>query len=241
MRKCASLVVLLGFINTEEHDMKIEINNIELYYHQAGQGDPLILLHGNGEDHHIFDQLSQKLQNHFTVYAIDSRNHGASSKTTDYDYATMVEDLYLFIDALKLQKVNIIGFSDGAIISLMLAITHSNTINKMALLGVNLNPKDFTTESYHFVEKMYKETQDPLFKLMLEQPNLKLEDIKDVIVPTLVIGAEKDIYKPELFTNIARTMPNAKLMIMPEHDHASYIVGQDILYSDLLSFFNPAS
>lgn len=213
------------------------VNNIELAYEKLGKGDPLILLHGNGEDHHIFDEITKKLENNFTIYSIDSRNHGESTKTEDYSYETMAKDIYSFIKTLNLGKVNIVGFSDGAIIALILAMNQWECINKMALLGVNLKPDDFKEESYQFVKETYEETKDPLFKLMLEQPNIELDDVKTVTIPTLVIAAEHDIFKPELFIGLTNALPNAELVIMKGHAHDSYIVNQDILYPDLVKFF----
>ncbi len=216
--------------------MKVTVNNIELAYEKFGNGEPLILLHGNGEDHHIFDTITKKLQNNFTIYSIDSRNHGESTKTEDFSYETMAKDIYSFINTLKLGKVNIVGFSDGGIISLILAMNQSECIRKMALLGVNLKPGDFKEDSYRFIKDIYEETKDPLFKLMLEQPNIELADVKAVTIPTLVVGAEHDVFEPELFVNLANTLPNAELKIMNGHEHDSYIVNQDILYPDLLNF-----
>ena len=218
--------------------MKITVNNIELAYEKSGSGEPLLLLHGNGEDHHIFDVITAKLQNDFTIYAIDSRNHGESTRTEDYSYEAMAKDIYSFIKQLGLEKVNIAGFSDGAIIALILAMKQGQYIHKMALLGVNLKPDDFTEESYQFVKRTYEETKDPLFKLMLEHPNIELTDVKNVAIPTLVIAAEQDIFRPESFVNLANTLPNADLIIMNGHEHDSYIVNQDILYPDLLKFFS---
>jgi pimeloyl-ACP methyl ester carboxylesterase len=216
--------------------MKITVNNIELAYEKFGDGEPLILLHGNGEDHHIFDVISKKLKDDFTIYAIDSRNHGESTKTEDYSYETMAKDIYSFIHTLNLGKVNIVGFSDGGIISLILAMNQGECINKMALLGVNLKPDDFTEESYQFIKKTYEETKSPLFRLMLEQPDIELADVKNVTTPTLVIGAEHDVFKPEMFADLTEALPNAELIIMNGHEHTSYIVDQDILYPDLVKF-----
>ncbi len=216
---------------------KIKVNNIELFYETRGRGAPLILLHGNGEDHHIFDALAPKLQNHFTVYAIDSRNHGESAHTEDFSYETMAEDICLFIQAFHLAKVNLLGFSDGAIISLILAMGSMDCIGKMALLGVNLKPEDFTEESYAFVKETYEATKDPLFKLMLEQPNIPLEALQYVEIPTLVIAGERDIFKPETFVNITNALPQAELMIMKGQEHDSYITNQDSLYPALMEFF----
>lgn len=216
--------------------MKINVNNITLNYTKEGNGNPVILLHGNGEDYHIFDELINKLKQQFTIYAIDSRNHGGSTKTGNYTYDTMAEDIYQFIKSLKLVDVSVVGFSDGAIISLLLALEHHHIFKKMVLLGVNLKPSDFKQEIYDSIVEEYEKTKDPLFKMMLEQPNIELDELKDVDTPTLVIGAENDIYKEQCFQDIAETMPKAILKIIDGHDHGSYVLNNDILCSDLTEF-----
>ena len=218
--------------------MKIHTNHIEIYYTQCGSGTPLILLHGNGENHHIFDALTAHLQQHFCVYALDSRNHGQSSHTGIYDYDVMAEDVHTFIQALDLGQVNLLGFSDGAIISLLLAIRHPQQIKRMALLGVNLRPEDFDAESYQYVKETWENTHAPLFRLMLEQPDIALESLGNVDIPTLLVAGENDIYRPELYDDLLNTLPQAELKIMTGHDHGSYIIGQHLLYPELLRFFS---
>ena len=217
--------------------MIITVNGVSLFYEVTGAGSPLLMLHGNGEDHTIFDKLTAKLSANYTVYAIDSRGHGQSEKTDDYSYETMAEDVYAFIQKLSLEDVNLVGFSDGAIIGLMLAMEHSEVVGKMALLGINLSPKDFTEDSYQYVKETYEETKDPLFKLMLEQPNIELHDVRKVDTPIFLVAADDDIFKSESFRNLASALPNAKLKFMEGHDHDSYISNQDILYPDLIRFF----
>ena len=216
--------------------MKINVNNITLNYIQEGQGEPLILLHGNGEDLQIFDKLISKLKKQFTVYAIDSRNHGSSTRTEDFSYETMAEDIHQFIEKLELKHLSVIGFSDGAIISLLLTLKYPQTFKKMVLLGVNLKPSDFKLDIYNSIAEEYEKTQDPLFKMMLEQPNIELDDLKEINTPTLVIGAEDDLYNEDSFQNIADTMPDAELKIMQGHDHGSYVINSDVLYPSLKEF-----
>lgn len=216
--------------------MQIEANNITLNYTQSGKGKPVILLHGNGEDLHVFDQLVNKLNAHFTVYAIDSRNHGESSKTEDFSYETMAEDIFQFIQNLQLKDVSVVGFSDGAIIATLMSIAHKDIFKKMVLLGINLKPSDFKKEIYDSIVEGYDNTKDPLLKLMLEHPNIELSELKSISTPTLVIAAEDDLYHESLFTDIVETMPNASLEIMKGHDHGSYIVNNDILYPYLEKF-----
>jgi pimeloyl-ACP methyl ester carboxylesterase len=203
----------------------------------SGTGPPMILLHGNGEDHHIFDRLSAKLESDFTVYSVDSRNHGQSEKTGVYSYDIMAEDIYRFIETLRLGRTALVGFSDGAIVSLILAMNYGESVSGMALLGVNLKPDDFTEESCRFVKDAYERTKDPLFKLMLEEPHIELDAVRGVDVPVLVVAAGNDLYKPETFTNLVSALPDATLKIMERHEHDSYIVGQDLLHPDLVRFF----
>ena len=217
--------------------MEINVNNIKLNYIKEGAGKPIILLHGNGEDHHIFDEIINKLKKNLTVYAIDSRNHGESEKTEVFTYEIIAEDICEFIKKLKLDDVYIIGFSDGAIIALMAEMMFPKLIGKMALLGINLKPSDFKKSAYDYLLKEYNETKDPLFKMMLEQPDIELGKLKSVNTPTLVIAGENDIFYKKTFINITKTMPNAVLKIMSGHDHSSYIINQDILYKDFLEFF----
>ncbi|MCX8711770.1 alpha/beta hydrolase [Gilliamella sp. B3464] len=213
------------------------VNGVNLYYLKTGKGEPLMLLHGNGEDHQVFLPLIAKLTSHYTIYAVDSRNHGRSDKTAVYDYNVMADDIEALINKLHLKSVNIIGFSDGAIIALLLALRGKEMIKKMALLGVNLKPSDFTQQSYQYVLQHYEQTNDPLFKMMLEQPNIEVSSLTKITIPTLIIGAENDIYNPAMFVEVADNIPNSQLKIMTNHDHGSYIINNDMLYPDLVKFF----
>ena len=218
--------------------MKINIRNIEINYTRAGNGPALILAHGNGEDLHIFDKLVLKLAQNFTVYAIDSRNHGESSKTDDYSYTAMAEDVVEFIKALELENVSIVGFSDGAISAIMAVSEYGNIFKKMVLMGINLKPSDFKEEYYSYIEEEYKTTGNPLMKMMLEQPDIDISVLRNINVPTLVIAAEDDLFVPESFEKIVEAMPNARLFTIPEHDHGSYVIDNDILYPYLKDFLS---
>lgn len=217
--------------------MKLKINDINLNYVKNGSGAPLLLLHGNGEDHHIFDKLTEQLKKDYTVYSIDSRNHGESSQTDDYSYQTMMEDIAAFIKQLDLKKVHVIGFSDGGVIGLLLAMKYPELLGKMAVLGANLQPTDMKKGPYQYLEKEYAKTKDPLIKLMLEEPRIDLADLKNIKSPTFVIGAANDIIYRKTFQQMARAISNSSLKIIEGHDHGSYIIDEDLLYPDLMTFF----
>lgn len=218
--------------------MKIKVNNITINYIKEGNGKPLVLLHGNGEDHTIFLPLIECLKERFTIYALDSRNHGESSKTGDFSYETMAEDVYQFIKTLELEDVSLIGFSDGAIMAVLISLLHPNLFKKMALLGINLQPSDFKQENIDWIKSEYETTRDPLLKLMLEAPNIKLEDLKNIKTPSLIVRAEDELFNDSLYDDIVGVMPSAQLLVMKGHDHGSYIVGSDALYLNLKDFLN---
>ncbi|WP_225532965.1 MULTISPECIES: alpha/beta fold hydrolase [unclassified Enterococcus] len=216
----------------------INVNGTELFYTKSGQGEPMLLLHGNGEDHHIFDRLSQKLQKEFTVYAIDSRNHGKSAQTEQYDYERMADDIIDFIDVLKLEKVNIVGFSDGAILAIIMGIQKLSCLNKLALLGANTSPDQLKPEIFDHIVEKYEETKNPLFKLMMEQPSIPLQELRKIEVPTLIIAADDDLCELEIFEQMHQLIEASDLKIMENQDHGSYIIDNDILAEPLLDFFS---
>lgn len=227
--------------------MHVNANGINLYYEKSEHkpknakhicnSTPLILLHGNGEDSSIFSKLTPGLRTQFTVYSLDSRNHGKSEYTATYDYAVMAQDVYAFTQAMGLEKVNLLGFSDGGIIALMLAINNAEIVNRMALLGVNLSPEDLLEDVFSEMKNEYEKTKCPLFKLMLTQPNISINTLTQVNTPTLLVAGENDIFKPDLYHRMLCAMPNAKFLLMKGHTHDSYIVSSDLLYDDLAGFF----
>ena len=213
-----------------------QVNGVRLFCEEKGVGEPLILLHGNGEDHHIFDAIVLRLAEFYQVYAIDSRNHGQSEVTEDYSYETMARDVLAFAAEKGLVKPHILGFSDGAIIGLLMAMESVASLGRLVLLGINLKPEDFTDEALAWVSEMYEETKDPLFRMMLEQPSIALEDTARVANPVLLVAAENDIFKPESFERLAAALPNAVLRVMEGHEHDSYITGTDILFPVVRDF-----
>jgi hypothetical protein len=97
--------------------MFITVNGIRLYYEKYGEGRPLVMLHGNGEDCTIFDRAWPILEKRFCCYLVDSRSHGQSEEG-ELHYETMAKDMLYFLDMLDLRDVIFYGFSDGGIVGL---------------------------------------------------------------------------------------------------------------------------
>lgn len=210
--------------------MEIIANNVKLNYEVFGEGTPIILLHGNGEDLKIFDKLILKLKSKYKVYAIDSRCHGKSEKTKNISYELMRDDIIDFIKKLKIKKPILYGFSDGGIIGLLLAIKNSNLLSKLIVSGANLEPKGFKLMMRLYTNIGYFITRGKLFKLMKDEPHIKVADLKKVSVPTVILAGENDIVKLEHTKLICDNIKDSKLEIISKEDHCSYIVHSNKIY-----------
>ena len=116
------------------------VNDIRLFYEQYGEGRPLVLLHGNGEDHTIFDEAMEVLGERFTCFAIDSRGHGDSDMVDELHYEDMAADLLAFLEALDLWDVVLCGYSDGGIVALM-AAPWTDRVTDLIVCGANTRPR----------------------------------------------------------------------------------------------------
>ena len=210
--------------------MEVLVNNINLYYNVYGTGSPIILLHGNRETNTIFDKLIEELQKNYTVYAIDSRCHGNSSKTKEISYDLMSNDIICFIEKLKINKPILYGFSDGGIIGLLIAIKKPDLLKQLIVSGPNLNPRGLKLHFRLYSILGYLKSKNKLFKLMFTEPNIKLEDLHKIRIPTVLIAGEKDIVKEKHTRLIAKNIKDCKLEILKNEYHSTYVVHSNKLY-----------
>ena len=217
--------------------MTIHVNNIDIYYEKAGQGPPLLLLHGNGESHRIFRKAIGRLSEKFTVYAIDSRGHGKNGRVKELHYADMAEDMARFIEALGLERPMLYGFSDGGIIGLMAASEHPGLLSRLAVSGANITPEGLKAGTLRLMRIMYRLTRGAKWKLMLDEPDITGEQLGRIDMPTLVLAGEKDIIKEEHTRMIAGAIPGARLRILPGEGHGSYVDNNMKLCDIITPFF----
>ena len=204
--------------------MRVTTNGVSIYYEVRGKKGPaLIMLHGNGEDHRIFDRAVDYLEQVFTVYLVDTRGHGESSPVREYHYQDMVDDLSEFIRKLKLDKPTVCGFSDGAIVGLMFASQNPGVLSYLIACGANTRPE--TLGGFRMVLDRMGDLskKDPLLRLMLTEPDITKEDLSRIDVPVTVVAGSRDCVKRSDTELIANSIPGAELVIMKRADHSSYI------------------
>ena len=216
--------------------MYIHLNRQILYYEKSGKGAPLLLLHGNGEDHTIFDKLVPLLEQSYTVYAIDSRGHGESNPTDDFHYDGMADDIAKLITALELERPILFGFSDGAIIGLLIAIQQPGLLSKLILAGANLNPKGMKWHIRRKIKKHYRKTGSLLDRMMLTEPNIAPAMLSTISTPVLVLAGSNDMITASHTKKIAASLPHAQLQIISGEDHGSYIIHSSKAYQYIKGF-----
>ena len=217
---------------------RVEVNGVSLCFAVQGEGRPVVLLHGNGEDHHLFDmEIRQLTQAGYQVFAPDSRGHGANPPVEEYHYADMAEDIYQFIQAMALERPALYGHSDGGIIALLLELMHPGTLGLMAISGTNLSPAGLRQD---FLEDCARENEadpQPLVTLMLTEPDIDPNALESIAIPVLITAGEFDLVLPEETWTIADHIPQAEPVFLPGEDHGSYLAGSPIMGELLLEFF----
>lgn len=203
--------------------MLVRVNETSLYYEKRGTGMPLILLHGNGEDHTIFDASVLLLEKQFTVYAIDSRGHGRSEGVREFHYSDMAEDVAAFIRKLEIERPVICGFSDGGITALLVAIKYPDLPGIIVTCGANTHPDGIKRRALWMMKRSYKRDHSPLTKLMLTEPDISAEELEKIEVPAIIIAGSNDLIKESDTKFIAKHIKDSRLLILKGEDHGSYI------------------
>jgi len=203
--------------------MNITVNGINLFYTVTGKGKPILFLHGNSEDHTLFDGMVRVLAKTHAVYLIDSRNHGKSGQTQNLSYDLMADDIIEFIRALEINKPIIFGFSDGGIIGLKIVNKEHNLLDKLIIAGANINTDGIKKRYLNLFKILYFFGKSPVHKLLIEEPGITFESLNTIVTPTVVLAGEKDIIKLQHTLMIHANIKGSLLEIVPNAGHVSYI------------------
>lgn len=202
----------------------------KIFYTVKGEGFPIVCVHGNGEDHRIFNKFIQQIEGHYQFVLIDSRYHGQSVNEGTLSYQTFCDDVKQVVDELGFDQYAVLGFSDGGIVALLLAMQDSR-VQQIIALGANTSPK-MIKAGYRFSMRVRlfcllpfciynkKARKDfKLTRLMLREPSLSRSDLESIKVPTLLIFGEYDIFKKEEIQMMAKSIPYCVLKEIKKGGH----------------------
>ena len=198
------------------------MDNIKLHYTEHGSGEPLILLHGNGEDSSYFERQITFFQNRYRVIAVDTRGHGKSPRgTAPLTLNQFADDLRAFMDELNIASAHILGFSDGANVAMLFALAHPTRVKSLVLNGGNLFPEGLTEQTRREIDEEYEqavaaddESLLELLRLMIDEPQIDPAQLSELSMPTLVVAGTDDMIEETHTRLIAESIPNAQLAII---------------------------
>ena len=201
--------------------------DIKHFYVEKGNGSPLILLHGNGGDNSYFRGQIDKFSKEYHVYAIDTRGHGRTPHgEKPLSIRQFAEDLLDFMDEHKIEKAHILGFSDGANIAMVFAIQYPERLNNLILNGGNLDTSGIKRTTQIPIEIGYKiasifanknenaKTNAEILGLMVNDPNIKPQELRKIRAKTLILVGTNDLIKKEHTQLITNNIPNSKLVFL---------------------------
>ncbi len=205
--------------------------DIEHFYIERGHGDPLVLLHGNGESSEYFRRQIEEFSKWYHVFALDTRGHG---KTPRGDKAFTIrqfsDDLLCFMDEHKIERAHLLGFSDGGNIAMVFAIRHPERVNRLILNGANLNADGVKRSVQIPIEIGYRiaarssaksdsaRLKAEMLGLMVNDPNIKPEELGNIRARTLVAAGTNDMIRKSHTRLIAESIPDSQLVFI-KGDH----------------------
>ena len=202
--------------------------DIQHYYIEKGQGDQtLILLHGNSEDSSYFSKQIDEFAKDYHVFALDTRGHGKTPRgTAPFTIRQFADDLLGFMDEQNIAKAHILGFSDGGNIAMIFAMKYPERVDQLILDGANLDPKGVNGIVQSLIEIGYKsalrsadkkesaKAKAEMLGLMVNDPNVKPEELSAIQAKTLVMAGTHDLIKVAHTKLIASKIPDAKLVLI---------------------------
>jgi pimeloyl-ACP methyl ester carboxylesterase len=229
----------------------LSVGKHRLYYEIRGSGRPVVLLHGGGSTiQDSFSYQLDFLAAHHQVIAIEQRGHGHSPDTFEpLTYAGMAEDTAGVLQQLRILNADVIGFSDGAITGLILGLRHPELVRRIVASGANIDPGGLTEKSYQETLNMNPmaaltpgeraahaavspdgaahllEFGEKLRQLWLHHPTtdeINATQLARLRRPVLVMSGDNDEVRLEHTMLIYRSLPNARLWILPATGHPTF-------------------
>ena len=237
----------------------VDHENAKIWYATYGSGNPLVLLHGGlGNSGNWGYQVAFLIDEGYMPIVIDSRGHGKSTRDKQpYSYQLMAQDLKAVLDVLKIDRVGLVGWSDGAVTALVFADIYPKRVAGIVYFACNMD-KSGTLEDIEYTsvvqacfkrhktdfERLSKQAEgfndlvEALTIMQKTQPNYTEDDLKRIDVPVLLVHSEHDEFiKEEHSRYLAKAIPRASFQLLQGVSHFAPLQRPDLFNEIVLDFF----
>ena len=230
-----------------------DIRGVKMYCEIYGSGTPLLMIHGNGGSIKSFKSNIPFFAKKYKVIVFDSRAQGKTTDGSDsLSFEMMADDEAALLDKLQIDAAYVIGWSDGGINALLLAMRHPEKVISIAATGANLWPDStaFNPDFWRDEKKDYDSLKDiqpntakekndrKLFMLDWQQPHISLQSLHSINCPALIICGDNDLISSEHTKLIAQNIPQGELWIVPNSGHATLKEHKDEFNEKVDQFFS---
>ena len=233
--------MIKGYVNS---------SGLKIYYEDSQTNlEPILFLHGNNEDHTYFKTIREYFEDNYRLIFIDSRDHGLSEKSEDnLDFEVMAKDVYEVLKKLEINKIKIIGFSDGASIAMQFSLDHKEMVDSLVLVGANYKVDGMKKDTLNKIKaaynkasllSMFNEKEKDLKKknlLMLKHPNFYELELQKLEIPTLNVAGSDDCIKEEHTKQLTKLL-NAKEIVFENATHDLILEYPDLFAERVIAFY----
>lgn len=230
-----------------------DVRGIKMYCEQYGKGQPLLIIPPHGGSIKNFINQIPYFSSKYRVIIADSRAQGNSKDNLNdsLSYEMMADDFAALLTTLKIDSAYVIGWSDGGINGLLLAMRHPEKVKKLAITGAHLWPD--TTAIYPEFANLFQARYNGLLKktqmnakqkkqwkfwrLLFEQPHIPLNDLHTIQAPVLVISGDHDVIREEHTMLIYKNIPKSYLWIIPNAGHSTPVNHSESFNKTVDAFF----
>ena len=218
------------------------VGGLDMWFDEAGSGSPLILLHGGMCTNETWAAQIPAFSERFRVIAPERRAHGHTADVPGpLTYAAMAQDTIGFLEAVVERPSHLVGWSDGGIVALLVAIERPELVDKLVVIGTNFDVAGVVPEAAAMLSSMDPDGEDmamfrelysahspdgpehwPVFfgkfvEMIEHEPTIPVDDLSRIASPTLILVGDDDMVTLEHTNELYRAIPNAELAVVPGH------------------------
>jgi pimeloyl-ACP methyl ester carboxylesterase len=239
----------------------VNAGGVHTYYEVSGDGEPVVMLHGGLATAESWAMQVPALAERYRVYVPERRGHGRTPDVAGpITYEMMAADTAAFLEGAGTGAAHLVGWSDGAVVGMLVALRRPELARKLVVIGQYFNadgevpewralsdswgsnPPEWLHEEYDRVSpdgpEHFPVVLQKMIRMWHEEPDITLSELAGVRAPTLVMQGDDDIVEVEHSAALAATLPDAQLAVVPGTSHIAVMEKPNLVNRLILDFLS---